>query len=352
METIATLQILRAIAASVVAYNHAQIFAGTVNTSPAAQSNFFHLNQWGAVGVDVFFVLSGVIITLSAGKIFSKRDAHFFMIKRFLRIAPYYWLISSILMIWTLSRSEQAQYVTIGAIEATYLFYPVEAFPLIGVGWTLCFEMLFYVGMYLVQLYRFCWITVRLAGVVGFWLLCLLYLTEQSARTFFLNPIILEFLLGVAIGFAYLSSIEIKKPLALATLFIGTFALIMTIFTGYGRIAIADFTMSAENSAQRVLLWGIPSALIVASALFLDKHVKRSGLVKVIVFVGDASYSIYLLHQLFFRGLLKAPIIAKIPPDALIILVTFGAIIIGCLSYVCIERPITWFNRRIVRAIS
>jgi exopolysaccharide production protein ExoZ len=131
MEVIATLQVLRAIAATVVAYNHAHLFVGAINPNASWQVAFFHLNQWGAVGVDVFFVLSGVIITLSASRIANQRDAHVFLLKRLLRVVPYYWLLSTLLLVWTLSRPEQAPLVTLDVVESTYLFFPVNSVPII-----------------------------------------------------------------------------------------------------------------------------------------------------------------------------------------------------------------------------
>jgi peptidoglycan/LPS O-acetylase OafA/YrhL len=55
-----SIQYLRAIAATLVVYVHSLNFIGNGNSN---QANFYFLKNFGAIGVDLFFVISGFIIT-------------------------------------------------------------------------------------------------------------------------------------------------------------------------------------------------------------------------------------------------------------------------------------------------
>src|SRR5258707_13134028 len=85
-----SLQFLRATAAILVAYAHSidlqMIYASSI------QQNFYYLQNFGAFGVDLFFVISGFIISYSAERYKGARDASAFLIHRFKRINPVYYI--------------------------------------------------------------------------------------------------------------------------------------------------------------------------------------------------------------------------------------------------------------------
>lgn len=91
-----SLQYLKAIAALFVVYSHTISFIGNGNSS---QSNFYYLKSFGAIGVDIFFVICGFIIAYISKDFIGKSDAKEFLIKRVIRINPSYFLVIGMIFI-------------------------------------------------------------------------------------------------------------------------------------------------------------------------------------------------------------------------------------------------------------
>src|SRR4051794_39454107 len=131
MRVLNSLQVLRAMAAILVAYAHAHDLAGDVHAFGAYQTGFLYLERFGAVGVDIFFVISGIIIALTASEIRNARDAHVFALKRVARVVPLYWLVSGGALLWIVISADTTHPVSGGMLAATFLFYPVHAMPVV-----------------------------------------------------------------------------------------------------------------------------------------------------------------------------------------------------------------------------
>lgn len=274
-----SVQALRALAAWLVVMHHVmQIFFDFKGDSVLGQL----LVEKGAVGVDIFFVISGLVIYLSTqGRQLS--PGHF-MLNRMLRIAPAYWLYSALmaLLLYAPALIPGQQGFELMHFIQSLLFIPAEnpggfgLFPTLGVGWTLNYEMLFYLLLSLTFLlgerYR-----LLLLGAA------LLLVSEILApagvvSSFYRNDILYEFLLGVAIGMAYRRG-WIIQGLWLPLLALGT----------------ALTALYLLDSSQRLLNWGVPCALIVAAGVSLEAYFKGNRVLKAL---GDWSYSVYLLHVL------------------------------------------------------
>jgi exopolysaccharide production protein ExoZ len=102
----------------------------------------FHLaGDWHTdfSGVAVFFVISGFIMCF-----ITRKDADGFLAKRFLRIVPMYWLCT-LIRFGLLSFSSWSANPPLAAdLPRSLLFVPSEELPILGVGWTLNFEVYFY----------------------------------------------------------------------------------------------------------------------------------------------------------------------------------------------------------------
>ena len=85
-----SIQFLRAVAALLVVYEHSMDVL--VNYGVSWQQNFYHLNGFGCIGVDLFFVISGFIITYVASKYRGFDEGMQFLEKRFWRINPIYYI--------------------------------------------------------------------------------------------------------------------------------------------------------------------------------------------------------------------------------------------------------------------
>jgi exopolysaccharide production protein ExoZ len=256
-----SIQVLRALAVSTVVAGHDGYIA------------------IGSAGVDLFFVISGFIIaTIAPG-----RSPAAFLRQRLFRIYPVWFIY---LVPWLLIAIINGQ-TTPARTAASLTLWPVfDVFtrPYLKVGWTLSFELLFYLAA-----------TVALATKRPSLVLAALgaafigYRIYPSALLGFLgNPIILEFLAGVVIA-------KLPRPeVGGAALPLGLILFFVPDGTVYAHPSTA---IDASVSLARVIVWGIPASLTVYGALCLEKRF-ASKLWDGPVAIGDASYTIYLSHLL------------------------------------------------------
>lgn len=279
----------------------------------------------GNAGVDIFFVISGLIIA----RIAPGRTPSEFIWSRIRRIVPIYFLFAIPAV------AIDAATTGFGWRDAiaTFLFWPAMdrmTLPALQVGWTLCFEMLFYACAALVLVSR------RWALV----LICA-YVTAVILRPigpplqFFGNPIILEFLLGVAIAYA-----PNWRP-GIWGLPLGALC-----FVGVGLIGIAPNadsmnTLLGHDGLQRVLIFGIPSAMIVYGSLQINAH--KSAW----TYLGDASYSLYLSHTIVMFPLV--PVLWRMfpmPPDLIILICVSISLLFAWRTHERFEKPVMALLKR------
>jgi exopolysaccharide production protein ExoZ len=344
-----TVQVLRGVAASLVVFHHfARIYQGGASSPSWIYRS--GLGNLGACGVDIFFVISGFIMVYTTRRTSGLKDALAFLRKRALRIYPLYWVWTTVLVVlWLtgmakLSGGASAFHYSFAYIIQSYFLIPVnngDYFrPLLFQGWTLSFEMLFYflfacgVSLhlrrgklpFLVAAFAFLVLVPRFINVGG----GLAYL--------FSNPIIIEFLFGVLAAqlldrVSTLLTHRSAANLATCLMTTGTVALISTI-----AIHTAD--------SQRYFFWGLPSLLIVFGALLRGADRAPAPL----VFLGDASYSIYLTHGFltlaYASALRRFPALHTVQPDAAILVLGSATIVLTAFTYPVIERPLTEFIAR------
>lgn len=275
-----SVQALRALAAWVVVGHHfMQVFFNFEVHNPLE----YLFADKGAVGVDIFFVISGLVIFLaSADKALTPWR---FMLMRVARIAPAYWfytLLMALLIVALPAMFPNDEWV-LSHVALSLLFIPAQhpagfgIYPLLDVGWTLNFEMLFYLlfalALWVRTSYRF-WVV---AGLL--YLVCgIISPALNLAGGFYSNDIVLEFLMGIVIGMLY------RRGLCRARAWLpllGIVGALVAIYIG------ADVPRSLE--------WGVPSAVLVISGVTLEPYFKGSRLLKML---GDCSYSVYLIHTM------------------------------------------------------
>jgi exopolysaccharide production protein ExoZ len=284
-------------------------------------------------GVDLFFVISGFIMWVTTFR--SDIGPKAFFGKRLRRIVPLYWLFSAIAVLTATVAPQLGKSTGTEHAIASFLFLPAvnpvthKAEPLLAPGWTLNHEMLFYLifalALTLSSRRR------RLLAVIGLnvTLAVVGWLTHGPLLvSFYTNPIILEFVFGVIVGWIYTNGYSTSRRVS--GVMVTVSALTMVFFAAaWGQTVIL-----------RVILWGIPAALIVLG-LALAENAKPVAERRSWKFLGDASYSIYIVHGVMLAALfsivnhLHAPDIVMIPVGAPIALVG------GLIVYRYIERPMT-----------
>jgi exopolysaccharide production protein ExoZ len=320
-----SLQTLRFVAAMMIVYVHADVSAFVATGS---QSDLLHrLQLIGHAGVDIFFVLSGVIIATTARGLAWREFAW----RRARRILPMYLFIS---VPYVLAAGLKGSFDWRDAV-ATVLLWPATdrmTAPALPAAWTLCLEMVFYAAVTLVLIDR------RLLSlVIGAFAVAMAFRARAPVLQFLGNPLIFEFMFGVALSFLP------RRRAAVWCLPIGAAALLAAGFTGVapGDRPVLDWLIGDE-SFRRVLIYGLPAAMIVLGAMQIDARPS------VWTTLGDASYTLYLAHMLPMSLLLLVWWKAHPAAPALIIAVdSLAAVLFAWRMYARFEIPLlAWLGRR------
>lgn len=301
--------------------------------------------DWLAGGVDIFFIISGFIMWVTT--VDRPMTPWTFFKRRLVRIAPLYWLLTTVVVIVMLVAPKLLQTTSFGLthVLASYAFLPAISpatgwvNPVVNPGWTLNYEMFFYVvfglGLLLRPNARFIAVSCVLAGLVS---LRLLPLPEHFVIDFYTSGLLLEFIFGMAVARLYLAGRLLPTRAAAWVSLIA------------GGIALgAMLTLVPEW--PRVIIFGLPSLAIVVGALSLELHggVRHHAFAHLL---GDASYSIYLTHFMTLSAFGQAWRrlgLGEMTGGFWLfgIVATVVATVIGLLAYRLVEQPLVrYFNRR------
>ncbi|BCH33041.1 acyltransferase [Mesorhizobium sp. L-8-10] len=310
-----SLQSLRFVAALMVVYAHAAQTALAATGSTGLLP--LQLAAVGISGVDIFFVLSGVVIARTARGLTWRQFAW----KRLRRIVPIYYLVC-------IPALFMAARVGFGWRDfiATFLLWPatdVMTTPMLPVAWTLCFEALFYSAAALVLADRR-WVYV----LVAMYAIALVLRPYGPLFQFLGNPIIVEFLLGV--GIAFLPG----RRLGLLGIPAGMVALLATGFSGTAPTGETVSFLAGEGAFPRLLAYGVPAALIVYGTMQI-----RAG-ESVWAYLGDGSYTLYLVHSLVITALSVLWLKFHLPADVIILVGMGASVLLAWRIHERIERPL------------
>lgn len=209
----------------------------------------------GKYGVDLFFVISGFVIYLTARV---ETNGVAFLARRLERVLPLYWFV--VLAMACLAWIAPA-YVRSGdwsdparvAETLAFVSFARGNWPTLYVGWTIEFEMLFYLVTALaILVLRRPW-GVLTGALVTLASIGALVRPENPVAVFITNPLMLEFAFGIVIGRCF---VDRQVP--------GTGMLVI--------IAGLLLWLSSAAGAERVLLAGIPAAAVVSAALLADQR--------------------------------------------------------------------------------
>lgn len=324
-----SIQILRALAAWAIVVQHYYLIFPVADPSWWRQGVMDH----GAVGVDVFFIVSGFVMALGASN--PALTPRAFIAKRLGRIVPAYWLYTLIVaaLIHYLPEAMPNQGVSPELLVKSLLFIPAEnpgnhgLLPVNTVGWTLNLEMVFYLIVTLSLATalprRWLWIVAGLA----IWQMVLAPLGVISPL--YASPLPYEFAMGIG-AFHLWKSGALRGP--------------SWAFLALAAISLWLLARAPLIEPMRVLSCGIPALLLVCAFLGLEPHFER---LRTIGRLGDHSYSVYLIHPaVLYLGAYawQRTHIRHVFPFLCI-----GAIaLLGWASYRFIERPVgRWVTRAI-----
>jgi exopolysaccharide production protein ExoZ len=310
-------QVLRAVAAIAVVLFHAA--GATLKYSPTPAASYPLWQAYGAWGVDLFFVISGFVIFHSGRGL----PARAFAARRLGRIVPIYWIL-------TLLAAAIAAAGLAASIPSTperllaslgFVTFLQGGPPLLHVGWTLEFEVFFYVVTAgAIALARRPW-TLAVAVLCALVAAGAALAPQHPAAVFATHPLLLEFVAGVLVGQACARQL--------------------------GKVEVACFASAVlalvALGSPAVLGPLLVATLLVAAAVRFDRPAPRWA-----VRLGDASYSIYLV-QVFTVPLVAKAMRAAVPghhPELLLLAATAATVLAGLVSYWLLERPVA----RLLRA--
>jgi exopolysaccharide production protein ExoZ len=317
---IVSLQYLRAAAALLVVFHHVRNPSNGL-FNPIASWNF------GQAGVDMFFLISGYIMYAVARQ---ERPIRFLR-RRIIRIVPLYW-IATLFLYLQVSVGFPGILPTPEQLIKSLLFipqyhpqHPSEVWPFLVPGWTLQYELFFY-AIFAVGLAfrRPLAVTLAIGGIaiaIG-----QVAAGAQGNAIFaaYTSPIITEFFQGMLIALIHqrrsLAACWMALPVGIAALFL------------FGNL-----------HAPRLLIWGLPSTLILIGCLALE-DAKKMPSWPMFKRLGDASYSIYLSHMFVLQ--IRLLLWWKVPVKGWLQFLVFtptavvGCAFIGIVIYRFVEQPL------------
>jgi len=291
---------------------------------------------FGNAGVDFFFALSGFIIFyVHQQDINNPARLGHYLFRRITRVYPIYWAVTLLAIGLLVAKSDWVTLSPWHVIASLLLIPEARQDPLVGVAWTLCHEMLFYlvfsififsraIGIYAVALWT---------AVVAFGL----FVPHSGLLYFIESPYHIEFAFGALA--AYLAR---AKPVRIAPALAGLGILAFLI------VGLKFNDLLGENQFAGRLLYGLSSTLIIYGLAVWESggNLRYPGWA---AYLGAASYSIYLIHTflLGWAGRLAANLVVPgSAPDLLYLMSVLAAVIGGCALYQFVEKPLQAMTRR------
>jgi exopolysaccharide production protein ExoZ len=336
-----SVQYLRAIAALSVLITHALLW-------PLTNKNEALLNT-GRLGVEIFFVLSGFIITIVAGP--GRFAPLAFARSRILRIVPIYWLATFLVvgLATAMPASFRTTVPTLEGLIKSMLFIPSDApkAPLLLLGWTLNYEAFFYLvfgSLFFVKAVE------RTAAIAVLFILLIASGRLLESPTFqqevYTSLSLLGFIFGTVIGLLHQSNIlQRVSRRSLTGLIIAGLASLAIFYLGDAFVELRYSLIVYHVSMS------IAAAAFVVTAIRLELD-GRLPIIPTLRFLGDASYSLYIFH-LFAVAAVWAMATKLLGPTgwlgySLVAIVAIAAgLAAGLFSHWLLEQPLlSWMRRR------
>jgi peptidoglycan/LPS O-acetylase OafA/YrhL len=337
---IESVQALRAFAALSVAILH--VLHNTIPLDASGQVRQWHDALPWASGVDLFFVISGFVMVYASADLFGRRSSPpAFMARRLIRIVPLYWAATTLFLVAALATPDSVSQGGLGIADVvmSYTFIPARRpdgsiQPIYSLGWTLNYEMFFYVVFAACLALRRHRAVAAVALLLGAAMALHRFVPPwATALVFWTDGIMLEFLFGMAV--AVVAAKGVAFP---AVVRLGLTLVALTLLIAAYRFGIAGGP----------LVTGAPMALLVAAAV-LGHPIRVPG---ALLLLGDASYALYLVHPFAMRpvGLvwqhfhLSGLIAATLCAATALLLANIGAICV----HLWFERPVgAWLRSRL-----
>lgn len=285
MNSLISIQILRAVAAWLLVYHHEYALLSI--------RHFQFNQQLGYFGVDIFFVISGFIMFYSLAN--REYGAKEFFVKRLIRIVPAYWFYTLLMVLLSWVYAKEFSYTdwNLNTLIASLFFIitknpsgHIGYFPLLTVGWTLSFEMFFYAWLSLC-IFAF--------GKFRFWactitLLVLPLIWDKYWIYGLSTKLLYEFAFGIVLAHGYLK-LRNARPRLLYVLGIALLSFLAL---------LSQIDINNVDGGMFDLQRSLSACLLISSALCFELALLKIKInaFRLLKYLGDTSYSTYLVHLL------------------------------------------------------
>jgi exopolysaccharide production protein ExoZ len=336
------IQGLRGLAAIFVVMSHA-VYSLNVKADQGRAVGGI-IEALGHMGVLIFFAISGFIMVLTTRRHFGRsRASIIFFTKRIIRIVPLYWATT---IIYALKLAFDGRAPSFLNYVQSLFFVPYRDFlgdfrPIYGLGWSLNYEIVFYVifGVSLLLPYRR-GVALTFAALIALGITrSLLPEGTMSALPqmvqFWCDPIVMFFLAGMMVGHLHatipLKSLHIPTSIA--------FAVSAVVCGG----AIWAASIWPEGYTAAFLAWSA-CGLAVALCAFARSPAKLGLSGRLLSALGDSSYSLYLTHSFVLGPLARilGPLFLfhDMGRAAFVVVATLLCVSVGWLCFIWFERPL------------
>jgi exopolysaccharide production protein ExoZ len=332
------LHLLRVIAALGVVYFHTTSVSGLEL-------------DWdvGSRGVDVFFVISGFIIAY----IGTSKPEQFFR-RRLIRVVPFYWAATLVVfaVVTVMPHVFRTTTSSVPHLVSSLLFIPHlapsgEMQPTLALGWSLNFELLFYVVFAIALRLSQRWSPVLcVAALVSYVVAVHAFGARGDIVEFYGRPIVLEFCYGIAAFYLFKWCDARRDRLAAV---VGLKWVLAGVLIG-GLVALCVLEHDFRDRAPRYLAAGIPSFAIVASALLLERIWGWTTNNRLIFLLGEASYIVYLVHPYIVFTVLRVVVKDASGLSSPVLVLLIGGLlaltsVVSIAIHVLFEKPVMAYLR-------
>lgn len=334
------IQALRGIAALMVLFFHMRPHWDLV----PALSVTGAVTRWGFSGVDIFFALSGFVVYRSARRSIPTRGIGQFVKKRLLRIYLGYWPVLLLIALTTVFVYHSSLPELKKMVFSTLLLYPNIWDNWLPPAWSLTMEIYFYLWIALIAVVPQRHQVKAILGVMAVliawnagWLILdrpALFNGQQPLR-YGLTGLGLEFLAGALLAHAYESRARIFQTTTSTVLLC-----LVLMVCGLGLGMTSPYFDRVE--IMRAASFGVMglSALVLALTLEHTRFLPPAWLVA----LGNASYSLYLLHTFLLDASGRARVSSGITSSSALLLfllaLPVGIVLISLLWFRYVEKPI------------
>ena len=339
-DRLGTIQHLRGIACLMVAIAHCLIHVAVLEGRGGADGR--HRAVMDGTSAIFFFVISGFIMVHVSGRYGTLSGAWQFLTRRFLRIAPLYYLCTfAMVVLVAVDRG-------LAAVNLTDLFLSLAFIPyamgehrfaaFLIVGWTLSYEMFYYVlfaiALLMAKPKAIVFLVCAFCGLV---LAGAIFQPQASAPAAWTSPVILLFLAGCMIGYAW-KHYRAHWPVLSPRLGYSLITLILV-------AQVVAFNLGASDGLSHIEFrpfdW-VPALLTVVIAVSTREVSRETLATRTLGALGDSSYSLYLSHPLTIIAVMvfwnRLPFE---PPAWVFAVISIPAVIVGgWVVYVLAERPL------------